>query len=155
MSHAEWREAMLEADPAELAGRGKTALAAHVRDCARCRVLGRRLLEEQAALGGALGEIRPRGSATAAGPGSGPPRPSAIRRGAALLAPLAAAAVVAALWLARPGNRPLRREGVLAARGTDPARVSVDVSEGGAVVFATRDPAVTLVWIDRPKGERR
>lgn len=157
MRHEEWMERMLQADPADLAGEGGTPLAVHVRQCRRCRSLGRRLLDEQAALAGALESVGPKSTAAeAADRVLEEERSSPIRfRWAAVLAPLAAAAVVTALLLWTPRDGSVRRAGSPTATDRGSARVSVEVPEGGALVFATRDPTVTLVWIERPEGERR
>lgn len=157
MRHEEAMERMLEADPDELVGESDTPLAAHVQKCERCNALGRRLLEEQTTLARAIEEIRPRAAATEAtdralgGRGTG----SSRWGWGAVLVPLAAAAAVAALLLWTPREGSVRRAEPPIAVEPGPARVSIDVPEGGAVVFATRDPAVTLVWIERPEGERR
>lgn len=47
-------EFLLEAEPAELAGVGDSALAAHLRGCARCAAVGARLLEGERVLGEVL-----------------------------------------------------------------------------------------------------
>lgn len=158
MSHDEWIDRMLEADPAELVGEGATPLAAHVRECERCRSLGRRLVEEQTRLARALEEARPRGTAAEAVERVLAERASGTRRfrWGVVLVPLSVAAAVAALLLWMPGEEGYRPAGPPPSGSPPaPARLSVDVPEGGAVVFATRDPAVTLVWIDRPEGETR
>ena len=41
---------MLDAEPAELLGRGESPLAAHVRDCARCRAVAAALAADSTAL---------------------------------------------------------------------------------------------------------
>lgn len=158
MRHEEAMERMLEAEPAELAGEGATPLATHVRSCERCRALGRRLLEEQARLARALETVRPGAAVEEATElALAEETPEAGRFGwVPVLAPLAAAAAVAALLLWMPGWQDPGRPGAPpAASGPEFDQVSVDVHEGSAIVFATRDPDVTIVWLERPEGEPR
>lgn len=48
---------MLEADLDELNGRGDAVLAMHVRECARCRAVANRLVQDTDALGGAIRSV--------------------------------------------------------------------------------------------------
>ncbi|HEX7051979.1 MAG TPA: hypothetical protein VF188_17355 [Longimicrobiales bacterium] len=153
------RERLLEAEPAELAGRGESELAAHLRTCARCAGAAARLLEGQALLDARLAAFRPRASvdqllerlplaagrveAAVAG-ASGRTSPSRRRLRAAAAVPLAAAAVVAILVFRRePPPRPLPVAEPSA--GTVPA---VRVPAGrDAAIFRTANPKITIVWI--------
>lgn len=157
MRHADWLERMLEADPAELAGEGDTPLAIHIRSCDLCRILARRMLREQARMARALEAVRP---ATAPEEAidrvlAGESRETGRFRPVLVLAPLAVAAAVAALLLWMPGGEDPTRTGVPSAPSDPAPRVSVDVPPGGAIVFATRDPDVTVVWLEPPEGEPR
>ena len=155
MTHEEWIDRLLVADPAELAGEGAGPVAVHVRECARCRTLGRRLLEEQERLAAALealGPPAPRAVPVRTGATARPSRADWPGR-AVWWVPLATAAGLAALLLAWPdrGNVP-----VPPGETPRPATVAVEVPVGvQAMVVETRDPEVTLVWLDEPKGEAR
>jgi hypothetical protein len=119
---------MLECEPAELEGRGDTALAAHLGTCAACRRRAGILVSELRALDSALaalaaGSVREEAAEVSerrlpAAAGGRIPTDAPGARGLAagvsgsarwqrmwrLAAPLAAAAAVAALVLAWPGN---------------------------------------------------
>ncbi len=135
MNCTQARDAMLTAEPSELAAAAPSALSEHVAACKECRAL-------VAALGRDLGAfstlVRNRAGA----------RTRRIHR-AALIGAVAAAAVIIALVL------PMRRA---APRAATPAAsvasgISVDVAPGQqAAVIATRDPKVTVVWIIRGGG---
>jgi len=55
----EARERLLEADTAELRGIGDTALSTHVRDCADCAAIARRMLSAAKELQRALDAVQP------------------------------------------------------------------------------------------------
>lgn len=91
MKCTEILELMLDVAPDELAGRGDSPLATHVRECARCRALADRLLADTRALAKAVESRAPRAV----------PRARRIPRtligGGALVTTLAAAALVLAV----------------------------------------------------------
>jgi hypothetical protein len=91
MSCTQTLELMLDAAPDELAGRGESALAIHLRECARCRAVADRILADTRALARAIESRAPRSV----------PRASRTRRtligGGALVTTLAAAALVFAV----------------------------------------------------------
>lgn len=142
------REAMLVAEPAELAGVGDTDLTRHLESCAHCRGTARRLQEAAGALDEWL-------TAEGRGPdlervleeaGRPPPR---ARRTLVWMAPAALAAGIAALLLLGRGREPPGESARLAARSEGPGAVALDleVPEGSdAAVFATADPDITVIW---------
>ncbi len=87
------RNQMLEADLSELGGEGDGALAQHLRACAQCRERARRILEQTAALKGALERLAPRVSPE--GIQRGQPTPTTQLRRWAVTVPLALAALTA------------------------------------------------------------
>ncbi len=129
---------LLEAEPAELAGEADTGLAQHLRTCARCRRRAQLILDEYAALRGALDHAEPRLHPAAA--------PTRHRRWAVIV-PLALAASVAVLLLGR-------RSGLLAPPATPVAQVAsaaealeVEGSPGRTVaVFRTDNPNIVVIW---------
>lgn len=139
-------ERLLEADPAELAGRGASELALHVRECDRCAAVGARLLAGQQQLAAALTEWRPRTEVGAA--------LSAVRarRGRSAnwervwrWAPVAAAAVLAAamVWRALPSGM-VEGERVPAVAEVEPL---LEVPSGeNVLVFETRDKSAKVIW---------
>jgi hypothetical protein len=140
-------ELLLEAGPAELAGQGDSELAAHVRECERCGAVAARLLEGQEGLAGALAELGPRTDVEEAlsivrarrrGMGWG-------RYGWRLAAPLAAAAVLAVLLLARlPDGRMPGEMVQLPAPPIEPA-VEAPLAQN-VMVFETRDRSAKVIW---------
>jgi hypothetical protein len=142
-------ERLMEADPAELAGSGDTELAVHVRECARCTAVAARLIEGQQDLAGALDELAPRTGVEEALSIARARRRRAARRRAAWrwAAPLAAAAAVTAVVLARgPGGGPMM-PGEIAALPAARIEPLVEVSEGqNVMVFETRDKSAKVIW---------
>jgi hypothetical protein len=127
MTCDEAREAMMTAEPLELAGRGSGVFAEHLAECPVCA-------ESARALRAALPMLANRVNRRA-------------RRRAAMVVgiPAAAAATVLGVFIARPGG-----DGEPVAPHVNiPANVvSVDVKAGQrATVFKTNDPKVTVVWI--------
>ncbi|HUE77804.1 MAG TPA: hypothetical protein VMM83_07680 [Longimicrobiales bacterium] len=131
-------ERMLEAEPSALKGddTADPGLARHLRECARCRAVAEVLVEELDALDAGLDHVA---------------RPSraAPRRRVATWAPLAAAAVLAAvLLLGRDAGRT-----AIPDRGPDvdvdpPARVAVTLpADRGGAVMSTNNPKITVVWL--------
>jgi anti-sigma factor RsiW len=150
MTCAQALDRMLEADPAELHADAPGDLAAHLRGCDACRSAAGRIVEAQAELASGLAalaaagvreeaRVRPVGSA-----------PSAVRRWALRAAlPLAAAASLL-LVLRRPSSPPDSARVAAAAIQRDMMHEEALVEPGpgqGVAVMATRDPAVTVVWL--------
>lgn len=140
---------LLAADPAELAGRGDSDLALHVRECNRCAAVAARLLAGQEQLAASLIELRPRTEASVA--------LAAVhaRRGRKLAwesawrwGPVAAAAALAAAMVLR----------ALPSRTMEGGRVPVaeiqvepllDAPSGeNVMVFETRDRSARVIWFN-------
>ena len=142
MTCAMAREQLLEADLDELSGKGSSALALHLRTCARCNALAEHLLREERALDRALWQLSPRRGLEEALQDRKP-----FRHWWRLAVPLATAAMIALLvagpWRPPPvAGPPVVAEGVRA-----PAGISVSASvRKNAVVFKTDDPKVTVIW---------
>lgn len=154
---------MLEAEPAALradAG-ADPVLAEHLRGCGRCRRVAATLVTELEALDAGLEEL-----ATAPGPsrsgsdspgGSRPRRAAGSGRGVVrrlgTWVPLAAAAVLAAVLLLRPGGDPDPPPDGPAGAGAAasvarPGRVAVTLpADRGGAVMSTRNPNITVVWL--------
>lgn len=146
---------LLETEPGELAGRGDSALAIHVRGCPRCQGVAAQLLAGQQELALALDEMRPRVGADAALSDALARRRRATWRRAAWrwVAPLATAAVLAGLLLLRSLQTGVMNGG----SGTPyvfrsaPA-LQVEAPSGSDVmIFQVGDPAITVIWF----GTRR
>lgn len=142
------RDLLLEADPAELRGEGDSPLAAHLRDCAACRARAQAILAGEAELDAALRSL------AAARTGTRVialwPRHGLARRVGTIAVPLAAAAAAAGVVLLRPapaGEKPgVTTEKI--ARALFPRQPVVRPGPGrSAMVLQTRDPGVTVVWI--------
>ncbi len=142
-------EALLEADPVELAGRGDSDLAAHVRECERCGAVAANLLAGQEQLAEALIELRPRTDVAAA-------LQSVHERGRRRLAwervsrwgPVAAAAAIAAAMVlqALPAARMVPGERVPAVSQAEPL---LEVPSGqNVMVFETRDRSAKVIWFN-------
>jgi hypothetical protein len=147
------REAMLEADPAELTQARNNPLAQHLRDCSRCREAARAILDAEQALAAELQRLVPepdldlviREGSTTGVEGTdrlGRGRPLASRK--TTLLPLALAAGLAALLLLREPSLP-------GAPFTPPDRSAafeVEPSpDQNVMVLATKDPNITVVWL--------
>ncbi len=150
MTCAQALDNMLDAEPAELQADAPGGLAGHLRGCDACRSAAGRILAAQAELATGLAaltaagvreevRVRPIGSA-----------PSAARRWALRAAlPLAAAASLL-LVLRRPSSAPESARVAAAAIQRDMMHEEALVEPGpgqSAAVMATRDPAVTVVWL--------
>jgi hypothetical protein len=153
MSCRDIRQAMLEADPAELTQAQNSPLARHLLDCSRCREAASAILEAEHALAAELQRLVPepdldfviREGSAAGVEGIGPlgkGRLSAIRK--TTLLPLALAAGLAALLLLREPSLP-------GAPFTPPDRSAafeVEPSpDQNVMVLATKDPTITVVWL--------
>src|SRR5881396_1206205 len=120
MRCAEARERMLEAERTDSRGASESGLTPHLRACARCRRAANQILEAERELWGALAAATPgHGADEAVGLVC---RRARRRRWMWRAAPLAAAAVLAIVWLGRPARleqpalSPPRRRSVPASR---------------------------------------
>ncbi len=141
-------ERLLEADPAELAGRSDTELAVHVRACPRCGAVAARLLEGQEELGNALDELGPRvGVEEALGAARVRRRRQERRRHAwQIAAPLAAAAAVTAIFFARAYESG-RMPGELVQLPVPQVEAEFEVPAGrNVMVFETQDRSAKVIW---------
>ena len=145
MSCEQARDAMLDAEPDELRGVGASALAAHVRECARCRAAAATLLGGTAALARALDD----GVAARARDVLPMPVGARSRRARPALAaaiPLAAAAALALLFVGR-GVLVRDRIGPYTPPVSVPSAPVVNAhGDGGVAVMNTADPRITVVW---------
>ena len=143
ISCAEARDALLVADLAELEERGEGSLAAHLASCPTCRALADRVLVATDALRGERA-VRPRRSATAAAElaRAEAGRVRRARRARWALAPVLAAAGLAAILLARGGPESGRP---IAARPTPPPPL-VESPAAKVAVFTTDNPNIVVVW---------
>ena len=138
MTCSQARDALLEAELAELLGEGPSDLAAHVRTCPECAACAGAILGSTRALDGALAAL----TATA------PLKRSAGRPSLRRFLPLglAAAAAIAALLLARRSSispPPAPRAAVSLPRGIE---VDLSASKRDVAVFQTADSTITVVW---------
>lgn len=150
---AEVRELLLEAEPEELRGVGTSAVAEHVRACRACAHIAGRILAETEVLRAylddaptpPLGEIlRRAGVARAAEVAPAVAAGRTIPR-RWLWAPAAAAAAVAALFVALESRGPVPH----AASTTAPAEPPpvVEPANGATVaVMQTANPDITVLW---------
>jgi hypothetical protein len=167
------RERLLEASATALAGRGESAVARHVRSCAACHSVAKRILDETRLLGASLEQLRPRMSedeavrlardsegrqvAAVKLPAARRAGSSGFPRGWMRWSPVpvaAAAAVVALVLTAGPRTQspeeddpsvPVLPVATAAAVALD--GLSVDIPEQGRVaVFETKNPSITVVW---------
>jgi len=131
------RELMLEADPLDLLGATQTELSLHVDGCTRCRTAAQRMLEV------ALGAATPRRSVNDAVRVA---RRRAWRRSWLWRAsPLAAAAVLAIVWLGR--RAPLQQPASPPIRPAGGSGVAVAAPPGKSVaVFRTDNPDIVVIW---------
>jgi len=141
------RDALLEADLAELRGAGDSTLSRHLAACSACRAAAARILEDQAALLAALQAPAPRreiawaiGAARAeAG------RRSARRRAWQRWVPLAAAAGLGAIiWIAR---REPQHPSAARVEPISPPGLMVEAPAGRNVaVLETGNPDIVVIW---------
>lgn len=146
MTCDEARRLILEAEPAELAGEGGSPLAAHLRMCGACARRAAAVLRGQADLDRALGALGP-------GLGAGTAERMAVsarRTGRRWLLPaagLAAAAALVAVALLDIDGPPPEGAAALPPVEDVPTHVELQLSpERPAMVLATRNPAITVVW---------
>jgi len=137
------RELMLEADPLDLLGATQTELSLHVDGCTRCRTAAQRMLEVERELRDALGAATPRRSVNDAVRVA---RRRAWRRSWLWRAsPLAAAAVLAIVWLGR--RAPLQQPASPPIRPAGGSSVAVAAPPGKSVaVFRTDNPDIVVIW---------
>jgi hypothetical protein len=140
-------ERLLEANPAELAGRDDSELAVHVRGCGRCQAVAARLLAGQEQLAGALGELRPRTDVGEALSTARARRSKALKwQRVSRWGPVAAAAVVAAVMVLQslPAARMIEGENVRAPAQMEPL---VEAAAGqNVLVFETGDQSAKVIW---------
>jgi hypothetical protein len=147
---------MLEADLPSLEGATDDPLARHIRECAECGVKARAIIEAEASLARALERAVPQPNVEGILRISGRGRtPSALTSGLLRrfprgprsrysVLPLAAAAVLAAVFLGRPPALP----GPPYSPPRSPAGLDVQVPEGTNVaVLETNNPAITVLWL--------
>lgn len=139
---------LLEADPAELAGRGETELTAHVRECPRCQAVAARLQEGQEELGRALSELRPRAGVEEALILARARRRRMLkwRKAWRWAAPVAGAAVLAGVFLLRsPDTGRMPGEIVpLPVKRIEPL-VDAPLAQN-VMVFEREDRSVRVIW---------
>jgi anti-sigma factor RsiW len=142
-------ERLLEADAAELEGRGDYELAAHVRGCARCGAIAARLVRGQAELARALDALGPRvGVEDALAAARLRQRAAAWRRTLGWATPLAAAAVLAGVLLLRGwwGAGPTM-PGEMMPRATVAIEPLVEMPAArNVLVFETKDQSAKVIW---------
>lgn len=140
-------ERLLEANPAELAGRDDSELAVHVRECGRCQAVAARLLAGQEQLAGALGALRPRTDVGEALNAARARRSKVLRwQKASRWGPVAAAAVVAAVMVLQslPAARMMEGENIPAPAQMEPL---VEAAAGqNVLVFETSDQSAKVIW---------
>jgi hypothetical protein len=156
MKCSEAHSAMLEAELPSLEGAGDDPLALHISGCLACAEKARAIIQAETSLANALEEAVPspnlervlQTAGVGGTPGAFPSSPArrfprGLRARFTLL-PLAAAAVLAALFLGRPPALP--------GPPYSPPRLSagldVQVPEGTDVaVLKTNNPAITVLWL--------
>ncbi len=150
------RGAILDADPAILQGLGDDPLATHIRACPSCARRAQAILREEAALSGALlratrppdldrilREVAEPGRHLEAGRRRWLMTGGGKRWGTALF-PLAAAAVLAFLFLGRQPTLP----GTPYRPSPPPAGLDVQAPpETNVAVLETKDPNITVLWL--------
>ena len=156
MTCTECIEQLLEADPETLAGTGMSPVAEHIASCAQCRRVATKLLAAHDRDSSAYLGIQSRKTADAVATrvivsqqGSAVRRLSIVRQIRWGLVPLAAAAVLFLTLVTRQNSN---RVAAITADSLDvaarPSVLSVRVPPGkNAVVFKTRDPLISVVWI--------
>jgi len=147
----EVREAMLEASPEELRPGRDSPIARHLVECPECGRLAERLLAGDARLNRMLWSV-----ALESAPGSWrqePVRRRRRRRWAAAYATVMATA--AGLLLLLLGRNPVRMNPTWwPAEGRLAPAADVRVEGDATTVFASRDHAVTVVWLRNPEATR-
>lgn len=143
------RQAMLDADPAELTGQGSSALVGHLASCTRCAGRAHAILEGQQALAAALRAQRPRVAAVEALRAAqvAAAMPERRWRGWRIALPGALAAGIALLLLWTRWNPPAER--TVAPESAAPALppFAVQGPPGRTVaVFRTANPDIVVVW---------
>ncbi len=141
-------ERLLEADPAELAGRGDGELATHVRDCPRCAAVATQLLAGQKELDRALDALRPAtGVEEALRPIRARRRHSAWTRFSwRWAAPLAAAAALVGVLVLRSVDTE-EMPGEIVARPASSIEPLVETATAqNVMVFETRDRSAKVIW---------
>jgi hypothetical protein len=137
------RELLLVADAAELAGRGRAELAVHVRDCQACRAAAAAILEAERQLGQALAAATPRRGVDQALELAR--RRAWRRRWAWRVAPLAAAALLAIVWLGRPAR--LEQQALSPTPPAVGSGIAVEAPPGRSVaVFRSDNPEIVVIW---------
>jgi predicted anti-sigma-YlaC factor YlaD len=146
MDCASARQAMLEADPSELASGSGSELSRHLDSCAACRAAAAEILSAERGLAAWLAEARPRGDvaeAVARAAATARRRPATRRIGVA--GSLLAAAAIAVLLLLPRGERPVATS--VAAALPPAGGFSVTAPPGrDVVVMHTSDPKIIVVW---------
>ncbi|MDX1624496.1 MAG: hypothetical protein R3199_11015 [Gemmatimonadota bacterium] len=146
------REAILIADPAELAGREDPALAAHLEACPRCREETSRVLEAQReldrALSGLAARVRPGEAEGREADGTHPGIRRLARR--AWIPAAAAAAVAAIVLLAREPAGPPSGIDASAARRPPGGFTLEPPPDRHVAVLEGTDPSVVVVWFYEP-----
>ncbi len=143
MTCVEARGQILEADRNDLAGATDSELSLHLRACAGCRASADRILEAEGELERALTAAEPRRAADDAVRTA--TRPGVRRRWIWRSAPLAAAAVLAVVLIARRGEV----EQTLPPPTAPPIRsgLAVEGPPGRSVaVFQTDNPDIVVIW---------
>ena len=143
MTCVEAQGRMLEADRNDLAGATDSDLSLHLRGCARCRAAADGILEIERELGRALAAAVPRSAAhdavlTAT-------RRAVRRRWILRSVPLAAAAVLAVVLIARRGAV----EQTLPPPTAPPIRSGLAVEgppDRSVAVFQTDNPEIVVIW---------
>ena len=143
MRCAEARERMLEAERTDLSGATESELNLHLRECARCRRAANRILEAERELWGALAAATPgHGADEAVGLVR---RRARRRRWMWRAAPLAAAAVLAIVWLGRPAR--LEQPALSPTPPAVGSGIAVEAPPGKSVaVFRTDNPEIVVIW---------
>ena len=142
---APFRELLLEAEAAELCGKGGSPLARHVRACPSCARAAALVLEETSRLDAFLGEAPPLDVDALLARAAAPP----LRRfpGRRIWVPTAAAAALAALllWQATEMRTPPVSVTAAVERSTPPLVEPVPGQD--VAVMQTDDPNITVVWL--------
>jgi len=158
MTCADARNALLEADLAELRGAGTTPLAAHLATCAACRRVAERIVVATDGLHRErIGRPRRAVDAAAAAARGEADRIRHTRRRWLIAAPTLAAAGVAAVILARNSDlglpfapsAPPAPAGALAATAASAAPATPPIVASAArnvAVFTTTNPNIVVVW---------